>query len=199
MISICLSIMSCQTEKCNCEIEDKLIAQNDSLINSIINQSENKFENYWDRFEEPILNKEEVESYRFSIVVLLYDFFKVYRVEKKENKFKLHVKEYAVSTTTKYREDSLVNSFTKEITEHQWKEITGEFERNCFWTMPVDIKEDDGYLDGSGWVLEAKSEGNNCTISNYHLAHRNSPNDTTKFSKICDKFFELDSLNLRRF
>lgn len=191
--------MSCQANQCNCVLENKLSIQNDSLINTIINQPKNRFEKYWGRFEEPTLNNQNVESYRFSIVVLLYDFFKVYRVEKKEDKFNLHVKEYAVSTTTKYREDSLVNSYTKEITENQWKEIKHEFEINCFWTIPVDIKEDDGYLDGSSWVLEAKNEGNNCTESNYHLAHRDSPNDTTKFSKICDKFLELDSLNLRRF
>lgn len=192
-------IVSCQANQCDCELENKLMIQNDSLINVIINHPEDRFEKYWDRFEEPTLNNQKVESYRFSIVVLLYDFFKVYRVEKNEDKFNLYVKEYAVSTTTRYREDSLVNSFTREITENQWKEIKDEFERNCFWTIPVDIKEDDGYLDGSVWVLEAKNEGNNCTESNFHIAYRNSPDDTTKFSKISDKFFELDSLNLRGF
>lgn len=202
IISICWLSVSCQNEDCNCEIDDKLLIENDSLINSILNQPENGFGEYWKRFDEPILNNQESESYRLSVVVLLYDFFKIYRIEKTKNQYNLHIKEYAVSTTTTYREDSLVNSFTREISKSQWDEFKDEFKKNCFWTMPVDIKEDDGYLDGSGWVLEAGKEKNNCTNSDYHFVYRHSPsgtNNSSKFIMICEKFMEFDSLNIRDF
>ncbi len=199
IISISLLMIGCQKEQCNCVFEDQLIVENDSIIHSIINQPQNQFQEYWDRFDEPILGNNESESYRFSMIVLLYDFFKVYRIEKVKNDYTLYVKEYAVSTTSKNRKDSLANSIERQISEKQWNEIKEEFERNCFWTMPVDIKEDDGYLDGSGWVLEAKKEENNCTHSNYHLAHRTSPGDTSSFVAICEKFIALDSLKIKSF
>lgn len=194
--------LGCQKYECNCSIEEKMRIKNDSLVNSILNDSKNDLQNYWDRFDEPILNTQESESYRLSIIVLLYDFFKVYRIEKLNNQYNVHVKEYAVSTTTTYRKDSLVNSFTREVSKKQWDELKGELEKNCYWTMPVDIKEDDGWLDGSGWVLEGFNKSNNCTNSKYHFIYRHSPyatNDTSSFIKICEKFLELDSLNIREF
>lgn len=198
IISICLLILSCQNKECNCEIFEDLIIKNDSIISSIINQPRNEFQNYWNRFNEPVLDNPHKESYRFSITVLLYDYFKVYRIEKNKKVFNLHIKEYAVSTTTRFREDSLVSSYSKEISENGWLSIANSFKENCFWTMPVDIVEDDGYLDGSGWVLEGIKEDNYCTKSKYHLVYRTSP-DSSKFVMICEKFMELDSLNVRNF
>lgn len=179
-----------------------MLIKNDSLINLILNDPKYDFQDYWNRFDEPILNNQAAESYRLSVVVLLYDFFKIYRIEKTKTQYNLHVKEYAVSTTTTYREDSLVNSFTREISKEQWDELKGELQKNCFWGMPVDIKEDDGWLDGSGWTLEGFNENNNCANSKYHFIYRHSPyatNDTSSFIKICEKFLELDSLNIREF
>jgi hypothetical protein len=161
-----------------------------------------RYKKYWDRFNEPILMEQENESYRLAIVVLLADYFKIYRIERKNKKYYLHIKEFAVSTTTRHREDSLVNSFTKEISRNDWLNITNSIEVNCYWTMPVDIKEDDGWLDGSGWNLEGFKKNNNCSNSDYHFINRHSPyatNDTSNFIKICEKFMELDSLNIKEF
>ena len=97
-------------------IDTNLIAQNDSIINAVITSPRRNLADYYNRFNEPAINQSQVESYRFSITVLLYDYFKVYRVEKNGNDYKLHIKEYAVSTTSQQREDSLVSYISKKIT-----------------------------------------------------------------------------------
>ncbi|WP_421794538.1 hypothetical protein [Haliscomenobacter sp.] len=195
---ITLIHLSCQKQKCNCESTEKQIIRTDSIVKSILNQPENGLKKYWDRFQEPMLYDQAAESYRFSIVGLLYDYCKIYRVEHKNQQYKLYVKEYAVSTTARFREDSLVSSFSKAISKTQWSNISHSFEENCFWTMPVDIKTDDGYLDGSSWALEGQKQNNFCTGSKFHVVLRNSPK-SSKFLKICEEFMALDSLNVRRF
>ena len=134
------------------------------------------------------------------MVFLLADYFKIYRIEREKNQFFLHVKEYAVSTTIRHREDSLLSSSSKELSELVWIEITNSIDENCFWTMAVDIEEDDGWLDGSGWTLEGMKDRNSCTNSKFHLIYRHSPygtNDTSDFIDIVEKFMELDSLIVR--
>lgn len=195
---ITLILLGCQKQKCNCESTEEQIIQNDSIIKKALNQPENGFKKYWDRFQEPVLHDQTDESYRFSIVVLLYDYCKIYRVEHRNQQYKLYVKEYAVSATARSQADSLVNSFSKAISKTQWSNIAHSFEENCFWTIPVDVKTDDGYLDGSIWALEGLKQNNFCTDAKYHLAFRNSP-ESSKFLKICEEFMALDSLNIRSF
>ena len=199
-----LTILSCQKKECTCEVDPKIIIENDSLINVYINDSISinpvtkihRNEYYWNRFNEPILNDQENESYRFSIVVLLADYFKVFRVEKKNSKYQLYAKEYAVATASTYREDSLVSSISKEISKAEWQSIKNTFEGNCFWTMEVSEKKQ--YLDGTGWTLEGFKNGNNCTESDYHIVYRTSP-DSSSFKSICEKIIALDTLDVKNF
>ncbi len=191
-------LASCQNQECKCVIDTNLISQNDSTINAAINSPRRNLSDYNNRFNEPAIHQSQVESYRFSITVLLYDYFKVYRVEKNGNDYKLHIKEYAVSTTSEQRADSLVSNTSKKITKSEWSSIDNAFKENCFWTMATDIKTDDNYLDGSTWILEGYRQNTTCTNSKYHLAYRNSP-DSSNFRLICEKFIELDSLNVKQF
>lgn len=193
-----MHFISCQYKECNCEADAWLLMENDSIIHKLIDTPKTKITNYWNKFNEPSIHLSERESYRFSITVLLYDYFKVYRVEKDSSNYKLHVKEYAVPTTMRDRSDSLVSHRSRIISKSEWLSITDAFEENCFWTMATDIKSDDGYLDGSGWVLEGFKQNNHCTAAQYHLAFRTSP-DSSNFRSICEKFMALDSLEVRIF
>jgi hypothetical protein len=198
------TILSCQKKECTCEFDPEVVVDNDSLINSYINDSINinpvtkihwnKY--YWNRFNEPILNDQENESYRFSIVVLLFDYFKIFRVEKKNDKYQLYAKEYAVATASTNRKDSLVSSISKEISKAEWQSIKNTFEKNCFWTMAVSEKKQ--YLDGAGWILEGFKKSNNCTESDYHIVYRNSP-DSSSFRFICEKIIASDTLDVKNF
>lgn len=190
--------MGCQNQECNCEVDSEILIQNDSLVNDLLKDNQNGFESYWKRFNEPVIYKGNNESYRFSIVVLLYDYMKIYRVDKNKNDFKLSVKEYAVSTTTRGREDSLVSNYSQAISKSDWLSFKNSINENCFWTLPVDIKSDDGYLDGSSWVLEGKHSNNPCTKSDYHYAFRNSP-DSSAFLNICESFIKFDSLKVKSY
>ncbi len=188
-ISICLIVLSCQNQQCNCEYDDRTLIENDSILNSA--DVEHAIEGRFTNIGEPILDSVMNESYRFSALFSYERYFKVYRIVHHENQYHLEVKEYANS-------DTVLRNFSKALTESQWSEITNEFEKNCFWTMPIDVKENYGYLDASSWLLEAKKANNPCTKSKYHLVARASP-DSSAFLRICEKFMELDSLNLRQF
>jgi hypothetical protein len=190
--------VSCQNNKCDCNVDNAVVMQNDSSENKVINNPNNQFKNYWKRFDEPDLSFSQSETYRFSIKIYLYDYMKVYRLEKNNNNYKIFVKEYATKTTTAHRNDSLVSDKSRIINESDWLKITNVIENNCFWTIPTDIKKDDGYLDGSSWILEGHKQNNNCSNKQYHLAYRNSP-DSSAFKIICEQFIELDSLNIRHF
>ncbi|MFK7775217.1 MAG: hypothetical protein AB8F94_23965 [Saprospiraceae bacterium] len=204
LVVLFVTILSCQKKECICEFDPKVVIENDSLINLYINDSVSinpvtkihRNKHYWNRFNEPILNDQKNESYRFSIVVLLADYFKVFRVEKKNNNYQLYAKEYAVATTTLRREDSLVSSISKEISKAEWKSVKNTIEENCFWTMEVSEKKQ--YLDGAGWTLEGFKNGNNCTESDYHIVYRTSP-DSSSFKSICEKIIALDTLNVKNF
>jgi hypothetical protein len=191
-------LASCQNQECKCVIDTNLISQNDSTINAAINSPRRNLVDYWNKFNEPAIHQLQVESYRFSITVLLYDYFKVYRVERRGNDYNLHIKEYAVSTTAKEREDSLVSNISKKITKSEWTSIDNAFKENCFWTMSTHIKSDDNYLDGSSWLLEGYKSNSVCTNNKYHIAGRRSPGSSS-FRMICEKFLEFDSLNVRDF
>lgn len=209
------AVLSCQKKECNCEINPQIVIENDSIINEVLSRkfmdydgkpfvvdsSKNHFEAYWNKYNEPILHTRNDESYRLSIVVLLYDYFKLYRTESKKEKYSLYIKEFAVGTTvgTMGRKDSLVTSIEKELTIAEWSKIQNAFEKNCFWNMPTDIKEDDGYLDGSGWLLEGMNKNNSCIDRNMHFVGRNSPPDSSAFMNICEVFMEIDSLDIKDF
>lgn len=204
ILSFFFTILSCPKKECLCDFDPKVVIENDSLINLYINDSVfinpvNKIhrnKHYWNRFNEPILNDQNNESYRFSIVVLLADYFKVFRVEKKNNHYQLFAKEYAVATTTVRREDSLVSSISKEISKAEWQSVKNTIEGNCFWIMEVSEKKQ--YLDGAGWKLEGFKNGNNCTESDYHIVYRTSP-DSSNFKSICERIIALDTLDVKNF
>lgn len=207
-----VTILSCQKKECACDIDPKVLIENDSIINEalrrefmdydgkpfVVDSSKNHYERYWKKFDEPLLGNQKNESYRFSISFLLYNYFKVYRVEKKNNKYKSEIKIYARCMTSGCRGDSLVSQISKEISKIEWQEITNVLEENCFWTMATDIKSDDNYLDGSSWSLEGFKNYNNCTSSSFHAVGRASP-DSSGFTVICEKIMELDSLEVQEF
>ena len=198
LVLLLYCLASCQDRKCECIIDANIISKNDSLVNEYVNPSRTALTDYWSRFNEPILQQSQVESYRFAITVLVYDYFKVYRVEKKGKTYNLEIKEYAVSTTTWQRKDSLVSHASKQITKSEWESIDNAFRENCFWTMAADIENNNHYLDGSIWVLEGYRSNPVCTNAKYHVAFRNSP-DSSNFRTICEKFMQLDSLDIRFF
>ena len=199
------TILSYQKKECICEIDPKVTIENDSILNVILNGTVNvdvvgksQWLNYfWERYKEPVLHLQKNESYRFSINVLLDNYVKIYRIEKKGKEYKSEIKIFAKGMAEN-GEDSLMNHISKEISKLEWQEISDTFEGNCFWTMPIDVKSDDGYLDGSLWSLEGFRYNNNCTSSNFHGVSRVSP-DSSAFTVICEKIIELDPLEIQNF
>ena len=149
-----------------------------------------QFETYWSEVNEPILQSQNHESYRFSIDGT-NGYFKLYRLENNKNTFKLHIKEFRRAPYTLSGKDSLIQSTLKPVPNRTWQKIIGVINENCFWTMPVTI--DRIGLDGATWILEGFDENkNNCTGKKYHLVSRWSP-DSTRFRSICEQFMELET------
>jgi len=186
-IIICF-VISCQNNKCNCEVTNELLVKNDSLITSIFKMLDNS----WERYDEPLIHKTEIESYRFSTRPSLRNYIKTYRIEKLENQYNLFINKY--HRKRNQDKDSLVSNLSNKITKNQWTKITNAFNENCFWTMPVDVEENYSIADGSLWLLEGMKLKNHCTNNSFHFVIRNSPDETTGFHSISNEFFELDSL-----
>ena len=199
------SILSCQKKECTCNFDPKVVIENDSILNVILNDvineevaGKSKWLNYfWGRYDEPVLHLQKNESYRFLINDLLDYYVKIYRVEKIGKRYKSEIKVFAKGMA-KNGGDSLMNHISKEISKLEWQEITDVFEKKCFWTMPIDIESDDGYLDGSLWSLEGFKKYNNCTSSNFHGVGRHSP-DSSAYTIICEKMMKLDPLEIQNF
>lgn len=194
---VSILIINCSKPKCKCEIDNFIQTQNDSLLAEIKSDENYKLKKYWSRFDEPILEEQKFESFRFSITVLLYDYQKIYRINKEHDKIVLYTKEYAVPTTTGFRNDSLIKEKIKILTNEEWHEIKNSINQNCFWTLPTDVEK--RVLDGSTWILEGYNPNeNNCTNLNYHFAYRASP-DSSNFKTVSEKIMSLDSFKLKQF
>ena len=182
-----------------------MVIENDSILNVLLNDTINvgvagksKWLNYyWGRYDEPVLHLQKNESYRFSINVLLDYYFKIYRVEKIGGEYKSEIKVFAKGMS-KNGKDSLINHIVKDISKLEWQEISETFEKKCFWAMPINIKSDDGYLDGSLWSLEGFKNDKICISSDFHGVGRTSP-DSSAFTAICEKMMELDPLEIQNF
>jgi len=184
IISISVIYAGCKKEECNCKTDEHVTSLNDRLVNKVIN-APNKHK--WSKYNEPLLFKKNNESFRLAINFWELYIFKIIRIEKSDNQYNLHVKEYYLNPRASEVKDSLLSSYSRVLLEKDWEEIVNSLQVNCFWTKPVWIEGDNRNLTmnkGSQWVIEGKVKGNNCTKSDYHFTYRNSP------------FRAKDSLNL---
>lgn len=188
LIVFSILIHSCQTKECRCDSDIKVLAENDSIINSFNNSPRSK--EYWSRFDEPLLYLQNKEVYRFSYRALPTDLCKMYRIEKNDNNYNLYIKEYSVREMVI---TTLKNSYSRAITEKEWLTTVNTIRGNCFWTMPCRREEDSHYLDGTWCLVEGfNPEKNNCTHRNFHAVSRLDLGDTTNFTKICNTFEDLE-------
>lgn len=85
---------------------------------------------------------------------------KIYRIENTGSKAILHIEVFSTPTAIKFIADSLLSQRQITLSKKQWAKFKKGINDNCFWTITVDIKEDDDYLDGSSWIIEGFSEKN---------------------------------------
>ena len=187
---LALAIPACEQKECACPIDPAIAHENDSNLHAYMNSEWAKTK--WVQMSEPVLFLQNKEAYRFSYTILVGGSAKSYRVEQDGGNYMLFTKEHTVQGMT----DSLISSYSRRITKKEWREIRNAFRDNCFWTMPITLKRDMEILDGVSCLLEGfNPEKNNCTNATYHAVSRLSPDDTTKFAMISEKFMALERKN----
>ncbi len=179
---------SCETNRCHCPIDDKIIEENDSTLRTLTRNGD--FKGQWQKFDEPILFQQNKEAYRFYYRALPSDFFKLYRIEKNVNDYTLYIKEFAVADSEKA---TLKKNNSRKLNEAEWSAITQVMDNKCFWTMPVVPKPNKEYLDATTLIIEGfKPENNNCTQAKYHLVARIEVENAASFVSIMEAFEALE-------
>jgi hypothetical protein len=180
-------IYSCETNNCHCPIDNTILVENDSILQNAMKNA--YFKGQWQRFDEPILFKQNKEAYRFYYRALPSELFKLYRIEKNTNDYALYIKEFAVVDGDNA---TLKKNFSRKLTEAEWSAITKTIDNKCFWTMPIKTKEPD-YLDPTTFIIEGfRPENNSCTQAKYHLVARIQLENATSFVSIMEAFEALE-------
>ena len=192
-----LLVISCKEKECKCTMDNVVLYQNDSIITAIKKDNSLGIKNYWKRFDEPVFEDLNIEAYRLSITALLYDYQKIYRIERKGRKVNLYVKEYIVPTTIEHRNDSLIRDTMRSLTNLEWGEIKKSLDKNCFWAIASNTDRE--VLDGIIWLMEGfNPKKNSCTNLKYHFVNRVSP-ELSGFKNIGEQIIALDRLELKNF
>ncbi len=176
-------LLSCQENKNPCSLSEGTLKDLNKLDSLLSIQKHVYRHNAWmkNNYNEPSVMDAKNETYRFTLETS-FDGSEVYRIEKKDNKYKAIIKVFAYGDTIgKY------NEF--EISKEVWNSISESLNNLDFWTYTSSI--DRKGLDGSSWILEGyKPIKDKCTLRKYHSINRWSPNDTT-FISMCALFDKL--------
>jgi hypothetical protein len=76
------------------------------------------------------------------------------------------------------------------LTKKQYRSLVQEINASGFWSMPYETKCKESSTDGYGFTLEAN------TSTKYKVVNvQGCPNDTSGFTKACQRIIELSKLN----
>lgn len=192
LISIIILLMFSCKRKVKCYLNETIRQQNDSIISSIFDNSNNQkyWRKFWGGLKEPNLKNEELESYRLTIHNIMDRSSQVYRINKKDKSFELTVK-YSKKLNFKTKIDTLIRNDKFKLTQKDWVWLSEELESINFWNLPV--KDDRSGLDGATWFIEGrKLNDHECSKRKYHLVARWVPVDTTNFMILCKKIIDLE-------
>lgn len=176
-------LLGCQGNKNPCSLSDAVLKELNG-IDSVINIPEvQEMERNWmkQNYKEPSILHADNETYR-CMFRSSFNGTEVYRIEKKDNKYKATIKVFG-------HHDTIGTCVEFEISKEVWNNITDSLNTTNFWThqYSTHIK----YLDGEGYTLEGyKPIKDKCTLKNYHMIAQASPNDTL-FDSMCKLFFRL--------
>ena len=180
-----IPLTSCFSEKCNCPVDEEIIEENIQAFKEIEESS-------WTEIGLEDYKSFNRDTYRLIIFpTWMNSEISEYRMENGWGKPKISVSRYKRIELTKNNKLKKVGE-AKEfvISEDEWAEFEKLVTEKCFWTMSVRSKQ--MYLDGTGWILEAKKGiENNCSNRNYHIVSRVT--DSPSYFELCYKFLKLAS------
>lgn len=176
-------LLGCQGNKNPCSLSDAVLKELNG-IDSVINIPEvQEMERNWmkQNYKEPSILHADNETYR-CMFRSSFNGTEVYRIEKKDNKYKAIIKVFG-------KHDTIGTCTEFEISKEVWNNITDSLNTTNFWThqYSTNIK----YLDGEGYTIEGyKPIKDKCTLKNYHMIAQASPNDSL-FDSMCKLFYRL--------
>jgi len=184
LIIILSTIINC---KDNCNLNKEVRLKNDSII------SKYKIElrDYVKIFDEDDLRNNNYEAYRVFIDGSFGTTI-IYKVTKVQDSYMLIIKKHIEANSFEPNsKDSLELIIKKNISKKEWNSIVDYANEINYWSLPVKGKIK-FVKDGTIWVFEGKLlTPNKCTKRSYHIVSRLSPNDSTKFKKLCKKILDL--------
>ena len=181
-------VYGCETKNCHCPIDDAIVVENDNILQKTMSNAD--FKRLWQKLDEPILFRQNKETYRFFYRAPANDFLRLYRIEKNINDYALYIKEFVVVDGDQM---TLKKNYSRKLSEPDWLETIQIIDNKCFWTMPLK-REKSRSFDSTACIIEGfKPEGNNCTSTKYHYVEREKLENVPSFVDIIHAFEGLES------
>ena len=163
-------ITSCQTDNCNCQLDNEIQRQSNTLLDSIKKNS--KAVSFWEHYKEPYLFDLDHNSYRFFEEHWMKDIKRIYRVSKEESTYYLFYKNFkdGIIDNELGLTDSLTIYYKIPLQDSIVLKLEKLLEQNCFWTFPLKQQEEKIYSHPRRKLFEAnEQDGNPCINKKYHF------------------------------
>jgi len=176
-------ITGCYSEKCNCELNNEIIEENNQSLIEIEKSDWNELrvENY---------QTFKTDTYRLTIYPTwtnaeIYE----YKMVNGWGDPKISITRYErILDGEKTHLQKIGQTEQISLSENDWNQFDNLVVKQCFWTMP--IRSNSQYLDGTSWILEVKKgKTNSCSNRDYHIVSRTA--DSPKYFELCDRLLKL--------
>jgi hypothetical protein len=155
-----LCLFSCGYEKCNCDVNEGLIDQGDSIV-----QKENIAGRYWQPMGETDLRQFTTETYRLFIDPPFADEpTELYTLQILGDSAQLTRRRLVFDNEHRYY--VTLQEHSETLSQAQLLSFKNVLEEKCFWTMPHELE---AVLDGKSRIFEGYNpNGNECTTRDFH-------------------------------
>lgn len=166
------SQLSCDVDKCECEISNDEIEE----INSTLSAIKRKI-GFHDFEQIQYRNKSIIREYSLEFSNPLLSYVKVYKIVGKSKSPYIETILSKKNILNKRVNNETIESNRINLTTQEWTSIDELIRQSCYWTNPV-IRETNNRDSILYYSLEGIDlERNKCTNNVYHQIVRNSPND----------------------
>jgi len=180
-------ILSSCSEICDCEVSSEVMNKNDRLLK--IMDENGRLKDIHSCYGVPeVFDSEECIQL---FITNGHGKCEIYRLTKTGSSYTFFNK---VTENNGSKLSVLYSSGTKKINSNVFFKIKELIESSCFWTAPIESKENTPILDGEMRYLEVfRLKENPCTFKQYHIVARNS----LELSVFKDVYREIISYPLR--
>lgn len=189
-------LLSCKQEPYKCNCDTSAVTKNDSIIGSMLKDT-SSYNRYLRYYHIPHLAIYENECYRLKLSHSFSRYTQIYTLIHTGSGAVLDIKEY-IKPKIKRDIQKLHITYRIELSNQQWEEIKKAIETKCYWSQPMNERNQET-LDGGSWLLEGYDpEKRNCANALYHIddCYYEESSDFGKLCRLIKKYAHEEKLNI---